>query len=383
MQTLSEGWREERFDSLTNNLDNKRVPLNNSQRAEKEGSGAYPYVGANNILCSIDEYIFDEKILCIAEDGGAWGYKEKCAFIMNEKCWVNNHAHVVTAKDGVVLEYLCYYLNYADLSLHINGATRGKLNQSALNKIKIPLPPLAEQQKIAAILHAADSLRQKDQQLIEHYTALSQSLFLEMFGDPVSNPMGWEFSKLEELVTKLGDGLHGTPIYNEEGEYYFINGNNLHHGRIEFTSTTKKVSQDEFIKHKKELNESTMLVSINGTIGKVAFFKGEKIILGKSACYFNVKEALINKIFLFYLIEAPYFIKYASGMATGSTIKNVSLKTMREFPIPMPPITLQNQFAKRIQAIEVQKQQAQASLEKSETLFNSLLQRAFKGELTA
>lgn len=263
------------------------------------------------------------------------------------------------------------------------GAVVKNLNINLVKGVEIPLPPLAEQQKIAEILDAADKLRHKDRQLIGHYTALSQSLFLEMFGDPSTNPMGWRFAKLNDLVTKLGDGLHGTPVYSEKGEYYFVNGNNLQHGAIEFNSTTKKVSQDEFNKHKKELNETTMLVSINGTIGKVAFYKGEKIVLGKSACYFNVKESLINKIYLYYLIESAYFLRYTSGIATGSTIKNVSLKAMREFPIPMPPIALQNQFADRIYSIEVQLQLAQSSLEKSEALFNSLLQHAFKGELTA
>ncbi|AFJ03819.1 Type I restriction-modification system, specificity subunit S [Methylophaga frappieri] len=264
-----------------------------------------------------------------------------------------------------------------------HGSTMKHITKPRFDNFQIPYPPLAEQKQIAAILDAADSLRQKDQQLVEHYTALSQSLFLEMFGDPETNPMRWECRTLNELVSKLGDGLHGTPTYSEEGEYYFINGNNLQNGVIQINSQTKKVSSEEFNKHKKELNESTMLVSINGTIGKVAFYRGENIVLGKSACYFNVQETLINKIFLYRLIESPYFIKYASGLATGSTIKNVSLKTMRNFPVPTPPKELQNQFAERIAIIEQQKQQAQANLENSEALFNSLLQRAFTGELTA
>lgn len=269
------------------------------------------------------------------------------------------------------------YKRFAGGGLQIN------LGKSDLLSIEIPLPPLAEQQKIAAILDAADSLRQKDQQLVERYTALSQSLFLEMFGDPVTNPMGWEKLQLNNLVSKLGDGLHGTPEYSDDGEYFFINGNNLNHGTLEIYQETKKVSESEFNKHKKELNNTTMLVSINGSIGKVAFYNGEKIILGKSACYFNIKESLINRLYLFYLIESSYFIKYAMGSATGSTIKNVSLKTMREFPVPMPPISMQNKFAEHIQLIEAQKQKAQSSLEKSEALFNSLLHRAFTGELTA
>lgn len=300
-----------------------------------------------------------------------------------------NQAIAILRLDNAKLhpEYLFHWLHTKDALQQITGkkvtATISNLSLGQIKNLEIPLPPLAEQKQIAAILDAADSLRQKDQQLVEHYTALSQSLFLEMFGDPETNPMGWECRTLNELVSKLGDGLHGTPTYSEEGEYYFINGNNLQNGVIQINSQTKKVSSEEFNKHKKELNESTMLVSINGTIGKVAFYRGENIVLGKSACYFNVQETLINKIFLYRLIESPYFIKYASGLATGSTIKNVSLKTMRNFPVPTPPKELQNQFAERIAIIEQQKQQAQTNLEKSEALFNSLLHRAFTGELTA
>jgi len=303
----------------------------------------------------------------------------------SKDAWLNQHIFkVVFDKKEFDKQFFKHLIasSLRKMSEQVHGATMKHITKKKFDAFIIPYPPLEEQKKIAAILDAADKLRQKDAQLIEKYNALSQSLFLDMFGDPVTNPMGWEYSELSELVTKLGDGLHGTPIYDDEGEYYFVNGNNLQHGEIEFNSKTRKVSKSEFNKHKKELNDSTMLVSINGTIGKVAFYKGEKIVLGKSACYFNVKTSLVDMTYLFCLIESPYFIRYASGLATGSTIKNVSLKTMRGFPVPMPPITLQNQFAERIQHIEAQKQQAQAALQKSEDLFNSLLQRAFKGELT-
>ena len=297
--------------------------------------------------------------------------------------------HVLRPLEELADSKYIFYLVWNDIfrfyGRHTMKGAAGQKRVSAdfLKQLKIPLPPLADQQKIAAILDAADSLRQKNQQLIEHYSALSQSLFLEMFGDPVTNPKGWTFTELNSLVSKLGDGLHGTPTYDPEGEYYFINGNNFQNGTIVINSSTKKVSKAEFQKHRKELETSTMFVSINGTIGNVAFFHNEKIILGKSACYFNVMEQRINKVFLYALIDSPYFIRYALSAATGSTIKNVSLKTMRSFPVPLPPLKLQNQFAQHIEAIELQKQQAQASLEKSEALFNSLLQRAFKGELTA
>jgi type I restriction enzyme S subunit len=261
------------------------------------------------------------------------------------------------------------------------GAIYKNLNTDQIKNLQIPLPPLEQQKKIAAILDATDAYRQLTKALIAKYDELTQSLFLDMFGDPVKNEKGWELKILESLVSKLGDGLHGTPEYSDDGEYYFINGNNLQQGKIVIDSNTKKVSESEYLKHKKDLGFNTVLVSINGSIGKVAFYNNEPVILGKSACYFNLISGIINKIFLYHIIDSPYFLKYARGEATGSTIKNVSLKSMRNFPIPNPPLALQNQFAESVQAIEEQKAQAQASLEKAEELFNSLLQRAFNGEL--
>jgi type I restriction enzyme S subunit len=124
-----------------------------------------------------------------------------------------------------------------------------------------------------------------------------------------------------------------------------------------------------------------MIVSINGTLGKVAFYNDEKIILGKSACYFNVKESLINKTYLFHLLESQYFMDYALNMATGSTIKNVSLKSMRNFPIPLPPIDLQEKFCNRMNRIATIKLKINEALSKQTKLFNSLQNQAFSGQL--
>ena len=298
---------------------------------------------------------------------------------------INAQIVLLRCNEGWHPEYLLHTFNSKFVIRQIPSLTTGtalkQLPIKNLKKLKIPLPPLDQQKKIAAILDAADAYRQKTKALITKYEELTQSLFLEMFGDPVSNHMEWEYIKLNELVSKLGDGIHGTPQYSDDGEYYFVNGNNLHQGKIFIGEKTKKVSEEEFLKHKKELNSNTVLVSINGTIGKVAFYNDEPIMLGKSACYFNLITGIINKTYIYYVIYSPYFLRYAGNEATGSTIKNVSLKSMRNFPIPYPPLELQNQFAERVQAIEKQKAQAQASLAQAEDLFNSLLQRAFKGEL--
>lgn len=164
---------------------------------------------------------------------------------------------------------------------------------------------------------------------------------------PYNLPENWEWVKLGEIVSILGDGIHGTPIYDDQGDFFFINGNNLVDGIIEIKQNTKRVSIEEYVKHKKELNEHTVLVSINGTIGNVAFYNFEKVVLGKSACYFNLVSK-IDKHYIKRLINSQYFIQYALKSATGTTIKNVSLKTMRELFVPLPPVNEQKRIVTKV-----------------------------------
>ena len=168
--------------------------------------------------------------------------------------------------------------------------------------------------------------------------------------EPWELPEGWCWGTLSDCVDELGDGIHGTPQYNVAGEYFFINGNNLNDGVIEIKPDTKKVDDKEYLKHKKPLNSSTVLVSINGTIGNVAFYNDEPIILGKSACYFNLKP-ILTKPYVQRIINSDYFLKYAKKEATGSTIKNLSLKAMRMLPIPIPPLSIQRRIVEKIEEV--------------------------------
>jgi type I restriction enzyme S subunit len=198
-------------------------------------------------------------------------------------------------------------------------------------------------------------------------------------------PKDWKWLKLGEIVSHLGDGLHGTPVYTEEGDYYFINGNNLSDGKIIIKENTKRVSQDQFKKYKKDLTDNTILVSINGTIGNVAFYKNEKIVLGKSACYFNVKES-VDKHYISLLLKGRRFLNYANNSATGSTIKNVSLKAMREFELPVPPKETQRVLVSKIEELfsEIDKgiEELKTAQQQLKVYQQAVLKWAFEGKLT-
>lgn len=161
----------------------------------------------------------------------------------------------------------------------------------------------------------------------------------------------WITVKLSEITSIIGDGLHGTPQYDENGEYYFINGNNLKDGKIVIKEDTKRVSFEEYLKYKKDLNDRTLFVSINGTIGNIGAYNGEKIILGKSACYFNVNLEN-DKDFIQYVVTNKSFQNYIQLNATGTTIKNVSLKLMRDYEFLLPPIDVQKKISSILRAID-------------------------------
>lgn len=205
---------------------------------------------------------------------------------------------------------------------------------------------------------------------------------------PFEIPDGWKWVRLGDISSILGDGIHGTPKYDDNGEYYFINGNNLTDGIILIKGNTKRVCADEFIKYKKDLNERTLLVSINGTIGNVAFYNNEKIMLGKSACYFNLMTEEL-KFYLYWVIKTKYFLDYAAYNATGSTIKNVSLATMKNFIVPLPPIEEQKRIIAKIEELSplIEKYgAAQCNLEAfnkkfPEDMKKSILQYAIQGKL--
>lgn len=157
-------------------------------------------------------------------------------------------------------------------------------------------------------------------------------------------PEGWKNTSLMKLADKISDGIHTTPEYADGTGLYFINGNNIKNGRISIGPSTKSVDESEFKKHKKDLTEKTLLISINGTIGNIAFYNGEPVILGKSAAYVNVKTEA-SKDYIYYFLTSDITQKYFTNELTGSTIRNLSLATIKQTPTPVPPLAEQRKIA--------------------------------------
>lgn len=334
-------------------------------------------------LKSINNKIFEKGTLLLA----IYGSVGKVAFA-GTKLSTNQAILGIQAKsqDVLDLKYLKHWLvSIKEKLIHgARGVALKNLSATIVKNLKIPLPPLAEQKKIAAILDAADSLRQKDQQLIDHYTTLSQSLFLEMFGDPVANSMGWEVKRLFEVsMSQLGKMLSKKAKQNINPKKYLRNAN-VRWRSFDLGNVLKMDFNNREISKFNLLN-GDLLVCEGGEVGRCAIWRE-----ALTDCYFQkaLHRIRVNKDILTpeYLQEYFFWMARLGGLMSSVsevTFSHLTAEKLKQLKVPMPPISLQKQFASHISIIEQQKQQAQASLEKSEALFNSLLQRAFKGELTA
>ena len=160
----------------------------------------------------------------------------------------------------------------------------------------------------------------------------------------------WEEKKLSDGISKIGDGIHGTPVYSEDGDYYFINGNNLVDGKIFLFPETKKVQSNQLTVSDTSLKKNTILMSINGTIGSLAWYRDEKIMLGKSVAYLTTEE--FDRKFIYSILQTPNIVKHFNNNLTGTTIKNLGLKTIRDTVISLPSLPEQTDIGSFFQDID-------------------------------
>jgi type I restriction enzyme S subunit len=308
--------------------------------------------------------------------------------IANIKCCIGRGLGAIRPnKLNTLTNYLLYFFRNFELEISNKGkgSTFSAITKKELEETDIPLPSLEEQKRIVSKLDTlfekidkSISLHQKN---IDEANIFMASVLNDVF---VELEEKYEKKELSNLVSKLGDGLHGTPKYDDNGDYFFINGANVKDNQIIINQNTKKVNEEEYYKCKKELNDRTIFVSINGTIGNVGLYNNEKCILGKSACYFNLLKD-IDKIYITYVLKNGDFQEYIEESSTGATIKNVSLKTMRAYKLPLPPLQTQQKVVTYLdeisQKLEKIKQLQKEKMAHLKALKASILDRAFRGEL--
>lgn len=381
---LLEGWSVRPLGDLVEFLDHMRKPVKESERQNRRGP--YPYYGANGQIDWIDGYIFDEPLVLLAEDGGFFGSKEHpIAYKIEGKSWVNNHAHALRPSSTIDIDYLHRVLSYYDVTPFLSGSTRFKLTKTDAGRIPIPLPSsLATQRRIADILTQADHLKQKRERANELTNKIIQSVFLKMFGDPIGNEKKWIVESLDETCDKITDGKHGDCNDLSNSGYYFISAKDIIDGKIEYSSA-RQITKDDFLEvHKRtDLDIGDILISNSGTIGKIAIATDEekvkKTTFQKSVAVVKNRKQILNSYFLQYFLELSK--EHLINQSSGSSQKNLLLRDLKKFKILLPPIELQNQFASLARKIEAIKALQNKSNREIHELFQSLMRKAFRGEL--
>ena len=357
-------------------LDSKRVPITAANRV----SGQYPYYGANGVQDYVADYIFDDELVLLAEDGGNFGSKEKpIAYRVSGKCWVNNHAHVLKPKAVIDVDYLCYSLMFYDVSGLVNGATRQKLTQSDMRKMEIPLRTMVEQKNIVCRLNKLTELISLRKQQLAKLDELVKARFVEMFGDPVTNPKGYEKYKLENLARKISDGVHSKPDYTETGRP-FLSVVNINKGVINFKNC-KYVSEDAYQKMIKSTHPErgdVLYTKVGATYGIPAYVDTDiAFCLYVSVCLIKPKREVINPRFLSLSMEMPYVKHQADRRIKGIGVPDLHLNQISEFEILCPPLKEQDIFIYFVERLDEEKRVVQQSLDKLELMKKALMQEYF------
>ncbi len=356
-------------------LDSLRVPITASDREE----GKYPYYGANGIQDYVADYIFDDELVLLAEDGGNFGSKERpIAYRVSGKCWVNNHAHVLKPRDGLNVDYLCYSLMFYKVDGMINGATRQKLTQASMRKMQIPYRKIEDQLHIVDKLEKVIGIIEKYRRELNLLDNLIKARFVEMFGDPVSNQHGYEKVCLSELAD-IKIGPFGSLLHKEdyiEGGHPLLNPSHIIDGKVA-PDNMLSISDEKYNELSAyQLHVGDVIMGRRGEMGRCAVVPDEGYLCGTGSLMIRTKGD-VTADYIQKVISFPSFKKTIEDMAVGQTMPNLNVPIVSTFQIVKPPIEVQNRYYTFVAQVNKSKVAVQKALDETQKLFDSLMQQYF------
>lgn len=351
---------------------------------EGQSNGKYPFFTSSNILSKrLNEFQFNNESLIFGTGGQA------SIHYCNEKFNVSTDCFVTTVKDNNVChsKYVFHLLsgNIHLLEKEFKGAGLKHISKNAIENLQIPLPPLSEQKHIAEVLDKADALVKKNKELLQEYNDLQQSIFLDMFGDPVTNPKGWEKVNLSTCYINDKEGTKCGPFGSalKKGEYVNegvpvwtmdnINIDTFQPERCLYITDSKF---QQLAKYNTQWGD--IIISRAGTVGKMCVVEYEgRAIISTNLIRLRLNNKKLLPLFFTTIMSnwGPKVARLKTGDDSAFTHMNTGV--LNNIEIVFPPIDVQNKFASMIENIEQQKEKAKESLAYSEELFGSLVKRYF------
>lgn len=299
--------------------------------------------------------------------------------------YVNQRVAIIRGKTQESKRYLKYVFtgeNLQKLLLQAGGAAQANLSPNSLRAMDIPLPTLPEQKRIAAILDKADAIRRKRQQAIKRADDFLRATFLDMFGDPVTNPKGWDRGSLSNLVHLVKDGPHVSPTYSVTG-IPFLSTRHLRPGKI-LWEDLKYINRDDAEKQwrKCKPEKGDILYSKGGTTGiAVAYDSDREIAVWVHVALLKTNHEKANPIWLENMLNTSYCYAQSQFYTHGITNQDLGLTRMVNIKMYLPPLEQQQNFAQIVYKIKRMSEKSTTARTAADSLFTSLTQRAFRGEL--
>ena len=358
---MSAAWPTVELGEIVEFLDHKRRPITANERVE----GPYPYYGANGLLDHVADYLFDEPLVLLAEDGGYFDEPERgIAYAVSGKTWVNNHAHVLRPRPNVDIGYLRWSLAHYDVRAYLSGSTRAKLTKGMATRITLPLPPFEEQKRIAAILGKADEIWDKRMHSAALLDQLRSSYFLEMFGrstDALGSCTGTAESVLFGDIAFIRTGKLDANAASPDGAFPF------------FTCARETLRID-----KPAFDGKAVLLAGNGDLN-VKYYEGAFNAYQRTYVIQSKDESCVRTRFLFGFLDV--YVEKLREQSIGGVIKYIKLPYLTDARVRLPSIVDQDRFVDLMDSTDALETIMISSDERTNHLIRSLQQRAFAGKL--
>lgn len=342
--------------------------------------GLYPCFGGNGIRGYVADYTHDGEFPLIGRQGALCGNVN----LASGKFHATEHAVVVQPKIEMNVHWLYYALNAMNLGQYATGAAQPGLAVSKLETLSIEIPNISEQNKIAQTLYKVEQLVNFRKQQLAKLDELVKARFVEMFGEPVSNPMGWEKKKLQDVCYKLTDGTHFSPESYDEGDYKYITAKNIKSDGFDFSNITyvpESVHRTIYERCNPELGD--VLYIKDGATTGIAMVNSleEEFSLLSSVALLKQNRKVIDGRFLCGVLNNAEMYKSIRSNMGGAAITRLTIAKLQKIMVIVPPLPLQKQFATFVKRVDQQKQTVQQSLEKLELMKKALMQE-FLGKRT-
>ena len=361
---MKEGWTYKKLGEVAKISSGKAIP--SSDIIDTFSEGFYPCYGGNGLRGYVDHFSNDGLVPVIGRVGALCGN----VHLPQGKFYATEHALVVYLKTKDKPHYIEYLLSSLNLRQYAKGVAQPVLSASTLSEITIPVPPLSEQQRIVSELDLLSSIIEKKKAQLKEYDQLAQSIFYDMFGDPVENEKGWEVKKLGEVAKEklsYGSGASAIP-YDNEIRYVRIT-DIKDDGELNCDMVSPNTYDDKYL-----LNDGDILFARSGaTVGKTFLYKEKygKCIYAGYLIRLIPNTKIVIPSYVYGFTKSPYYRSFVAKAQNAVAQPNINAKQYSELSIPLPPLSLQQSFASKIEAIGRQKALVQQSITEVETLFNS------------